>query len=158
MDLLRQIIQVVGGSADRTTKVGQLADVLRRAGPYRWVGLYDVTTNEIAVVAWSGAGAPSYPRFPRDRGLCGAAVSVRRAILVGDVAKDPRYLTTFGSTRSEIVVPVLHPSTGEPVGLIDVESERVAAFTDDDRALFERCAMAMADLWPTPHGAADACC
>jgi putative methionine-R-sulfoxide reductase with GAF domain len=90
--------------------------------------------------------------------LCGAAVSARRAIIVGDVAKDPRYLTTLGSTRSEIVVPVLHPSTGEPVGLIDVESERVDAFTDIDRALLERCAAAMADLWPSPGDDAPSLC
>jgi L-methionine (R)-S-oxide reductase len=63
------------------------------------------------------------------------------------VTSDPRYLTTFGSTRSEIVVPILHPVTGVTLSLIDVESERVNAFTDDDRAFLEECASVLANLY-----------
>jgi len=62
--------------------------------------------------------------------------------VVGDVTEDPRYLTIFGSMRSEIIVPMLHPVTRAVLGLIDVESERVHAFTQDDRALLDKCASA----------------
>ena len=48
--------------------------------------------------------------------------------MVADVHKDPRYLPTFGSTQSEIVVPVITESE-KVVGLIDVESEKLNAFT-----------------------------
>ena len=62
---------------------------------------------------------------------------------------DPRYLTTFGSTRSEIVVPVV---TDGVRGLIDVESERPHAFGDADRAFLERCASAVRSLFePENH-------
>ena len=70
-------------------------------------------------------------------------------MLVHDVRRDPRYLTTLGSTRSEIVVPVRDPDTGRVAGLIDVESDRAGAFTPDDQAFLERCAGDLADFWRT---------
>jgi GAF domain-containing protein len=111
------------------------AEEIRRAGGYRWVGIYTVLEREIAVVAWSGPGAPTHPRFPRERGLNGAAVRTGEPIVVQDVAADPRYLPTLGGTRAEAIVPVRSPSSGAVVGTIDVESDRVGAFTDADRAL-----------------------
>jgi putative methionine-R-sulfoxide reductase with GAF domain len=68
-------------------------------------------------------------------------------VVAADVTKDPRYLTTLGDTRSEIVVPVIRAATGDAVGVVDVESERVGAFGDDDRALIERCAALLATWW-----------
>jgi putative methionine-R-sulfoxide reductase with GAF domain len=67
--------------------------------------------------------------------------------MVGDVSKDPRYLTAFGSTRSEIIVPVVDRAGRKVVGTIDVESERVDAFSEVDRAALERCASAVAELF-----------
>lgn len=107
--------------------------------------MYEVSEAEIAVVAWSGGGAPAHPRFSLEEGLCGAAVASRRPVVVDDVAADPRYLTTFGSTRSELVVPV---SDGERVvGLIDVESDRRGAFRSDDVAFIAACGSAARPLW-----------
>jgi putative methionine-R-sulfoxide reductase with GAF domain len=67
---------------------------------------------------------------------------------VGDVSTELRYLTAFGSTRSEIIVPVIEPGRRKVVGTIDVESEHKNAFTDADCATLEqRCAAAIADLF-----------
>jgi len=62
--------------------------------------------------------------------------------LVDDVNADPRYLACFPSTRSEIVVPISHE--GRVVGEIDIDSDRPAAFGEDDRALLERVALVVA--------------
>jgi putative methionine-R-sulfoxide reductase with GAF domain len=69
------------------------------------------------------------------------------SVIVGDVTKDPRYLTTFSSTRSEIVIPVLHSATGATLGIIDIESERPNAFKDDDRVFLEECASLLVPLY-----------
>ena len=111
MDLVDQIRAVLETAGSRPAKARRVADLIRQAGAYRWVGLYDVHPEEISIVACSGPGAPAYPRFPATQGLCGAAVRSRSAVVVPDVTKDPRYLTTFGTTHSEIVVPILHPSS-----------------------------------------------
>jgi putative methionine-R-sulfoxide reductase with GAF domain len=68
-------------------------------------------------------------------------------VVVNDVASDPRYLTAFAGTRSEIVVPVLDPSGAHVVGTIDVESEKLDAFAARDQRVLEQCAAALAPLW-----------
>jgi len=145
--ILDQICSVLESSNDQTVKAQSLAELIRCSRGFRWVGIYDAAGDEIAAIAWTGADAPAVPRFPVNQGLCGAAVRSGTTIVVGDVTGDPRYLTTFGSTRSEIIVPILHPVTRAILGLIDVESERVNAFTQDDRAFLEKCASSLSRLW-----------
>ena len=50
--------------------------------------------------------APAFPVFPRTHGLNGAAVVEQRPIVINDVRNDSRYLTTFGTTLAEAIVPV----------------------------------------------------
>jgi L-methionine (R)-S-oxide reductase len=149
-EVRRGIRRVVEGSEERATKAERAAELIRSAGAYRWVGIYDVVGEQIAILAWSGAGKPAVPRFGVTQGLCGAAVRSRATVNVGDVSRDPRYLTTFGSTRSEIVVPVVGPVGRASVGVLDVESERLNAFTEDDRAFLEACATEISGLWEDP--------
>ena len=145
--VLRGIHDVLTSDQGRAEKAVQIAELVRQAGSYRWVGLYKVTDQEIAVVGWSGLGAPTYPRFPVTNGLSGAAVAARRAVVVNDVTADPRYLTAFASTLSEAVVPVMDPGTGVVVGTLDVESGERDAFTDADRQALERVAAASSGLF-----------
>jgi putative methionine-R-sulfoxide reductase with GAF domain len=63
------------------------------------------------------------------------------------VTNDPRYLTAFGSTRSEIIVPVIDTKTQRVVGTIDVESDLVDAFSKDDCRTLDQCARAAIELW-----------
>ena len=139
--------RVLRSAGDREAKAVRIVETIRSAGDYRWVGIYEVSDEEIMVIGWSGLGVPAYPRFPITQGLSGTAVSSGEVVIVGDVTTDPRYLTAFGSTRSEIIVPVIEPETGKVMGTIDVESEHKNAFTDADRATLERCAAAITDLF-----------
>jgi putative methionine-R-sulfoxide reductase with GAF domain len=145
---LEKIDLALESAEPRPARLKRAAEAMREAGGYRWVGIYDVEKGEIAIVAWSGPGEPANPRFPVAQGLCGDAVRRGEIVLVGDVRKDPRYLTTFETTRSEIVVPILDPGTGRAIGTIDVESERIEAFSGEDRSFLERCAARLASSWP----------
>ena len=93
-----------------------------------------------------GPNAPEFPTFPVTKGLTGAAIQQKKAVIVGDVRTDPRYLTAFGSTLSEIIVPVLSPD-GRVLGTVDVDSPNVNAFTDRDREMIEQCIQAALPLW-----------
>jgi L-methionine (R)-S-oxide reductase len=144
--VLEQIRDALASTDTRQQKAERISEAIRKAGPYRWVGIYEVDSKDITVVGWSGQGEPAYPHFPASKGLCGSAVASRKTVLVGDVTKDPRYLTTFGSTRSEIVIPVVRPETGSVVALIDAESERLNAFASEDQILLEKCAAAISEI------------
>jgi L-methionine (R)-S-oxide reductase len=145
--LLGEVSSVLEGDGDRERKAAGIAQAIRRSGGYRWVGLYEVTEDEIANLAFDGPSAPAHPRFPVSQGLSGAAVASGETVVVGDVRKDSRYLTAFGSTRSEIIVPVTDRAGRKVVGTIDVESEQANAFSEEDRVTLERCAAAIAALF-----------
>ena len=147
--LLDELRGIASTHKPRLVALQEAADAIRKAGQYRWVGLYDVLP-EVGLAAnlvYSGPGAPEYPTFPISKGLTGAAISSKRTINVGDVAADSRYLTAFGSTRSEIIVPLLSAAGDQVVGTLDVESEQPHAFNVDTQALLESCAEAIRPLW-----------
>lgn len=136
LDRLRNLAEPIGRAPDQLARI---AEIIRSARDYRWVGIYQVAPTEIIALAWTGTEAPAHPRFPVTQGLCGSAVKSRSHVVVGDVQIDPRYLITFGSTRSEAVVPVLDTG-GNAAGLIDVESEHRNAFDDHDVQFLQACA------------------
>lgn len=144
---LNQILMTAAGSDDRAVKAKRLAELIQKLGEYRWVGIYDVGPETVSIVGWSGPSAPAYPSFPVTKGLSGSAIESKKAVIVGDVRNDSRYLTAFGSTLSEMIVPVLHPGDGRVVGTVDVESERANAFTSRDREMIEQCAQSALPLW-----------
>jgi L-methionine (R)-S-oxide reductase len=143
--LTTELVAASTAADERERRAERVAASIRRFGGYRWVGIYDVTSDEVAVVGWDGPAAPAYPRFPRNQGLCGAAAAAGAPVVVGDVAADPRYLTTHTTTQSEIVVPIVDDDV--VVGLIDVESEQRDAFGERDKQLLERCAALIVPLW-----------
>ncbi len=117
--------------------------ILERTVPwYDWVGIYRVEGDELVLAAWQGPAATEHVRIPIGQGICGAAAREGQTIIVPDVREDPRYLQCFLSTRSEIVVPIIRD--GRVLGEIDIDSDRLAAFGEDDRELLEWVAEALA--------------
>jgi L-methionine (R)-S-oxide reductase len=147
--VLSELRRIASNGGDRTASLQQVADILKNAGNYRWVGLYDVdqANGQVSNIVWSGQGAPEHPTFPLTKGLTGAAVSSRKTINVGDVTADPRYLTAFGTTMSEIIVPIFSWSDKSVVGTLDVESDKRNAFSSDVQDFLEACSDEMRSLW-----------
>jgi L-methionine (R)-S-oxide reductase len=144
---LNQIRTTAATGGDRAERAKRLADLIRKLGDYRWVGVYDVGAENVSIIAWTGPSTPEYPKFPITKGLTGAAIQAKKAVIVGDVRNDPRYLTAFGSTLSEIIVPILAPGSDQVIGTIDVESEKSNAFSARDQQMIEQCAQAALPLW-----------
>jgi len=118
----------------------QAVDVLHdRFDDYSWVGIYLVEGDDLVLGPWKGPEATEHVRIPVGQGICGAAAATGRTEVVDDVNADSRYLACFPSTRSEMVVPIAYD--GRVVGEIDIDSDRPAAFGDDDRAFLERVAL-----------------
>jgi L-methionine (R)-S-oxide reductase len=146
-DVYADLRTILGRLLDRSAKARALAEALQQSRAYHWVGLYDVTPTHICAIAWTGAVAPAFPSFPRSKGLNGAAVASGQALVVQDVSQDPRWLTTFGTSRAEAIVPVT--LDGVIVGTIDVESDRVGAFTKADEEFLAGAAEVLRPLWET---------
>ena len=109
---------------------------------YNWVGFYllvEEKTGErvLELGPFVGSMTP-HTRIPLNQGICGAAASTGKTVVVDDVKKDPRYLSCSLETKSEIVVPLF--VRGAVVGELDIDSHFAAAFGSEDCKLVEHCA------------------
>ena len=111
---------------------------------YNWVGFYmleektvDSQPRMLALGPFQGAMTP-HTRIPLNQGICGAAASTGKTIVVDDVSLDRRYLACSTETKSEIVVPVF--VRGKVVGEVDIDSHFTAAFNSEHQNLVQHCA------------------
>jgi L-methionine (R)-S-oxide reductase len=136
---LRAIEQVIADGSESDEILRRAVDLLHDGfESYSWVGVYFVEGDDLALGPWNGPEATEHVRIPIGEGVCGSAAASGRTEIVDDVNADPRYLACFPSTRSEIVVPIAYE--GQVVGEIDIDSDRPAAFGEDDRAFLEQVA------------------
>lgn len=140
--LAHEILRAVEAAPDAAAAQQAAVDLLKARLPrYTWVGIYLMEGEELVLGPYLGKPSP-HTRIPLDSGICGAAASQKATIVVDDVNADPRYLACSLETKSEIVVPIMRGD--EVLGEIDVDSDRPAAFGDDDRRLLEAVATALA--------------
>ena len=71
--------------------------------------------------------------IPFGKGITGAAVQSREIVRVLDTLADPRYIASTPGIHSEIAVPLIVQD--RVVGVMDLESERMAYFTEDHARL-----------------------
>ena len=128
---------LAGGCTKKRMK--QLVEMIRAARDYRWVAVYKIIKDEFVIMPDTGNDPPAYARFPTTQGLCGAALDSGKPIIVGDVAKDVRYLPAFHTTRSEIIVPMSNDHR-HILGMLDADSDKLNAFSDEDLQFLERAA------------------
>src|SRR5215471_17296533 len=102
--LLMDLTHTLKQGGNRLDVAARFAEAICAAGPYRWTGIYDVDLQKgvVSNIAWSGAGAPAHPVFPITKGLTSRAIADKKTVNIGDVQKDPDYLTALTTTRSEI--------------------------------------------------------
>jgi GAF domain-containing protein len=135
---LKKVEAVLDREPDPTRAMEGVVQTLKAAHPdYTWVGIYLLYSNELVLGPYVGKPSP-HTHIPLGRGICGAAAAEKATIIVDDVNADPRYLACSLDTKSEIVVPIM--LNGDVLGEIDIDSDRHAAFTDDDKVLLERVA------------------
>lgn len=150
-ELAVQIEGTLAGEPDLTAAMASIACLLHNGMPYYfWTGFYRrVGPRRLLVGPYQGTLGCLDIDFAR--GVCGAAATRRETIIVEDVHAFPGHIACDGRSRSEIVVPVFAPD-GALVAVLDVDSERLAAFDDEDRAGLERLVarFAAADRVVTP--------
>jgi sigma-B regulation protein RsbU (phosphoserine phosphatase) len=78
-------------------------------------------------------------------GIVGRAAATRRSVRVGDVRKDPAYIQSLASVRSELAVPLI--AKNRLIGIVDLEAPWPDFFTEQHQNLLEllagRIAMAI---------------
>ena len=80
--------------------------------------------------------------IPLGEGITGIAAANRQPVLSADVRSDSRYLSALDAVQSELAVPML--ARGKLVGVIDLQSTRLSAYREQDRALLQLIASRVA--------------
>jgi putative methionine-R-sulfoxide reductase with GAF domain len=135
----RQFAATAANTAALMTHISQrLHENLAR---YNWVGFYLVDAADpgmLVVGPYVGSFSPNV-RIPMDKGLCGAAATSRKTVVVNDVAADPRYLSGSEIVKANMVVPILARS--ELVAELDIESYFTNTFTKAEQTFVEEIAV-----------------
>lgn len=119
------------GETDEVALMATLACEIHHADDrFDWTGFYRVTDPEVLKIG-PYQGGHGCLVIPFARGVCGAAARTREVQLVPDVEAFPGHIACSSSTRSELVIPVID-SGGRLIGVLDIDSDRANAFTQDD--------------------------
>ena len=101
---------------------------------YFWVGFYFPHEKEMLI--GPSAGPPACAAIGYD-GVCGAAYNSGKSVIVADVDEFPGHIACDPNAKSEIVVPVKN-SDGNVIALLDVDSDRLGAFSESDAVFLEK--------------------
>jgi len=129
--LSRTIAALTEGESDTVALMATVAcEVHHSDDRFDWTGFYRVTEPGLLKIG-PYQGGHGCLVIPFDRGVCGAAARSGEIQLVPDVDAFPGHIACASSTRSEIVLPV-RDARGEIIGVFDIDSDRPAAFTEED--------------------------
>ena len=107
---------------------------------YNWAGFYLVDPADsgyLIVGPFAGSFTPN-ARIALNMGLCGAAATSGKVVIVQDVSTDPRYLAGSSLVKSEIVVPIYVKK--KLAAELDIESYFSGTFTKTEQEFVEACA------------------
>jgi sigma-B regulation protein RsbU (phosphoserine phosphatase) len=144
--LLLEVADVINTTLDLDTALRRVAELVRKVIDYEIFAilLLNEKTQDLRIRFQVG-----HPREVAERmrikvgeGVTGVAAQRREAILVDDVSKDPRYISTVPNVRSELAVPLIVKN--RLIGVIDIESPQPNHFDEEHKRLLTLIASRMA--------------
>ena len=137
LDFLLEVSAVTAESLDLDRLMTNVAEIIKDVIPYDLFAilLYTERTRTLRMRYSIGHRdeVAKNASISLGEGITGSAGAIRQPILARDVRKDPRYLNALDAVRAELAAPML--VRGKLVGIIDLQSTRLNAFSEQDRAL-----------------------
>lgn len=136
-ELELHIRSVLEGVRDDIAAMATMSCLIHHAFGHLWTGFYRVAEPGRLLRVGPYQGTLGCLEIAFGRGVCGAAAAAGRTVIVPDVEAFPGHIACDGRSRSEIVVPVRN-AAGELIAVLDVDSEALATFDEEDRRGLER--------------------
>ncbi len=147
LTLIAEVSKSVSSSLELRTLMEGVANLIHDRFGYPYIQLFTVHPNRRLIEYQAGSG-------PRSQELAGYTLSLDdaqgiipwvaregKAILANDVIQDERYRPSPlppEDTNSELCVPLLYDN--KIVGILDIQSNKLNAFTEDDHSIFDAIA------------------
>lgn len=138
--LLAQVKAMVKDESDPVANMANVAALIQEAFHFWWTGFYRVINNQLVLGPFQGPVACT--RIGFGKGVCGTSWKERKTLVVEDVEQFPGHIACSSESKSEIVVPLI--KQGEVIGVLDIDSERLATFDQTDKEWLEQIAEATA--------------
>ena len=126
--LYPQLQALLESETDVIANMANLAAALKETFGFLWIGFYIVKNDQLVLGPFQGPIACT--RIAFGKGVCGTSWKEKRTIVVPDVDQFPGQITCSSLSKSEIVVPVIQ--NNEVVAVLDVDSDTLSTFNDDD--------------------------
>ena len=145
LDFLVRLADALNTTLDLNTLMHRVADLVRAVIDYRIFAILLVNdrTGDLRMRFQVGhTQEVERMRIKLGRGVVGQAAATHKSILVQDVHKFDGYINANPSVMSELAVPLIIKN--RVVGVIDIQSEYPAYFTQEHQRLLELTASRMA--------------
>lgn len=139
LDFLLEVASLSASTLDLDQLLARIVALIRSVVPADLVAilLYSERRRGLRLRYAEGYGAHMDREWliPLEEGLTGLAAQQRMPVVCGDVRNDPRYLPVLDAISSEMAIPMT--LRGKLVGVIDIQSTRLNAFSSEDSALVQ---------------------
>lgn len=151
LNFIAEISRAATTSLDIASLLQNVADRIHRRFGYPYVHLFTVHPNRRKIQYEAGSGKRSRASVGHTlslddpKGIIPWVARHGKTVLLNDVSKDPRYRPSPwppANTRSELCVPLIY--NRRVVGVLDIQSNRLNAFSEEDRLMFEAVAGSIA--------------
>jgi phosphoserine phosphatase RsbU/P len=151
LNLVSEVSKSISSTLNLPTIMQNAAFLIHEKFGYPHVSLFTVHPNRRIIAYEAGSGKRSKKlegytiSLDNPKGLIVWAARLGKTILVNDVTADNRYIASPlppKNTHSELCVPLIFDD--KVVGLLDIQSDRLNAFTEEDQMMFEAVADTMA--------------
>jgi phosphoserine phosphatase RsbU/P len=135
-DLGRQVASVI----EFDELLPQIPELIRRLIPFDAfaVYLYDERKDELRIGYAVGYPPASDLRLRSSQGIVGRVVTTQQAVVLGDVATDPHYISVVPGMESTLAVPLVYKA--KPIGALNVLSAERDCYSDGDAAILRQFA------------------
>lgn len=134
--LLSQVKAMVKDETDAIANMANVAALIQEAFHFWWTGFYRVIGEQLVLGPFQGPMACT--RIGFGKGVCGTSWKEKKTIVVKDVEQFPGHIACSSESRSEIVVPLYKGK--EVIGVLDIDSEKLATFDAIDKEWLEQIA------------------
>jgi sigma-B regulation protein RsbU (phosphoserine phosphatase) len=145
LEFLMRLANALNATLDLQTIMHQTAELVRAVIDYRIFAilLLNERTNDLRIRFQIGHTQEiERRRFRVGEGIIGESAAKKSSVLVNDVRNAANYVPANDAVRSELAVPLL--VKGRVIGVIDIESEEVGYFQDEQLRLLELTASRVA--------------
>ena len=140
--LLDEVTAIIDHRLPLVSNLANISALLYSLEDVNWAGFY--LSNKEYLYLGPFQGEVACTKIPFDKGVCGAAYSQKKTIIVDNVNEFKGHIACSSKSKSEIVTPIIKDNN--VMGVIDIDSPIYSRFSLEEQELLEEIAHVISKL------------